>query len=442
MSTPQTLTQAAAPHHYNLDYRQRPVLNVNDRQLPPPRPSSNVSASFYHPPTSIPPRPASNLSNRQYTDSQQPLHRTDTSQSGSSLPYAHQVSRPPPHSRDSVAHPYTTTTAQPRHEPQHQHATYDDLRRTSSRASQHQRPPMSSSAVASSATTTHHTPHSSAQRPDQSLSSSSRHAQAGAERDIRRNNKSPVDWVAFFNGKVPEEIITIHDDDSPAPVHVPQESHKRPSSTTANNASAASLHVDKRRRTNVTAAAATVATSSSAAVYNEPTRTSDSYSNANTTSADSLNNTTAPTSLGSVGSTGSRLDGPSIGQKRKRSYARIEQEQHYRSAQESSKARPRGYLTAYGNYQQALFQPRKQKEVHVRHIAERHKATDKVDDDDGHYIIHEGSNIGERYKLQNLLGQGTFGKVVRAHDLRTRKEVAVKIIRAVPKVCLPGTTLS
>ena len=37
----------------------------------------------------------------------------------------------------------------------------------------------------------------------------------------------------------------------------------------------------------------------------------------------------------------------------------------------------------------------------------------------------------------NLLGQGTFGKVVRALDVRSRKEVAVKIIRAVPKVITP-----
>lgn len=48
--------------------------------------------------------------------------------------------------------------------------------------------------------------------------------------------------------------------------------------------------------------------------------------------------------------------------------------------------------------------------------------------------MHENSRLGEKYNLLNLLGQGTFGKVVRAIDIRNRKEVAVKIIRAVPKV--------
>ena len=48
--------------------------------------------------------------------------------------------------------------------------------------------------------------------------------------------------------------------------------------------------------------------------------------------------------------------------------------------------------------------------------------------------MHENSRLGERYNLVQLLGQGTFGKVVKAVDVRTRREVAVKIIRAVPKV--------
>ena len=76
---------------------------------------------------------------------------------------------------------------------------------------------------------------------------------------------------------------------------------------------------------------------------------------------------------------------------------------------------------------------------------QRHKPTDKIDDEDGHYIVQENSRLGERYSLISLLGQGTFGKVVRAVDIKTRKEVAVKIIRAVPKVrirlqCIPQFT--
>lgn len=69
-------------------------------------------------------------------------------------------------------------------------------------------------------------------------------------------------------------------------------------------------------------------------------------------------------------------------------------------------------------------------------FVQRHKTSEKIDDEDGHYIVHENSRLGEKYNLLNLLGQGTFGKVVRAIDIRSRREVAVKIIRAVPKVCL------
>lgn len=67
-------------------------------------------------------------------------------------------------------------------------------------------------------------------------------------------------------------------------------------------------------------------------------------------------------------------------------------------------------------------------------FVQRHKTHEKIDDEDGHYIVQENSKLGERYNLVQLLGQGTFGKVVKALDIRTRKEVAVKIIRAVPKV--------
>ncbi|KZT59154.1 kinase-like protein [Calocera cornea HHB12733] len=60
------------------------------------------------------------------------------------------------------------------------------------------------------------------------------------------------------------------------------------------------------------------------------------------------------------------------------------------------------------------------------------------DDKEGHYIINAGDCIGNdhRYKIVRLLGQGTFGKVVEAQDLRAQgkeRKVAVKIIRAIQK---------
>ncbi|KAK9464416.1 kinase-like domain-containing protein [Lipomyces arxii] len=57
----------------------------------------------------------------------------------------------------------------------------------------------------------------------------------------------------------------------------------------------------------------------------------------------------------------------------------------------------------------------------------------KVDDDDGHYIIVPDSELTARYQITNLLGQGTFGKVVAAYDRKNRTQCAIKIIRAVQK---------
>ncbi|KAK8850533.1 hypothetical protein IAR55_004451 [Kwoniella newhampshirensis] len=55
------------------------------------------------------------------------------------------------------------------------------------------------------------------------------------------------------------------------------------------------------------------------------------------------------------------------------------------------------------------------------------------DDAEGHYIVKPDDVIGGRYKIVRLLGQGTFGKVVEARDIETRKKVAIKVIRAVQK---------
>ncbi|CAH7670373.1 kinase-like domain-containing protein [Phakopsora pachyrhizi] len=64
-----------------------------------------------------------------------------------------------------------------------------------------------------------------------------------------------------------------------------------------------------------------------------------------------------------------------------------------------------------------------------------------IDDKEGHYIVRPDDLLGDhRYQVVRLLGQGTFGKVVQAVDLHSpidrygrRKEVAVKVIRAVQK---------
>ncbi|ODO10550.1 hypothetical protein I350_01147 [Cryptococcus amylolentus CBS 6273] len=55
------------------------------------------------------------------------------------------------------------------------------------------------------------------------------------------------------------------------------------------------------------------------------------------------------------------------------------------------------------------------------------------DDSEGHYIIKPDDVIGGKYKIVRLLGQGTFGKVVEARHIQTRRKVAIKVIRAVQK---------
>ncbi|KAH8916841.1 kinase-like protein [Atractiella rhizophila] len=55
------------------------------------------------------------------------------------------------------------------------------------------------------------------------------------------------------------------------------------------------------------------------------------------------------------------------------------------------------------------------------------------DDKEGHFIVRQGVELGGRYRISRLLGQGTFGKVVQCYDNRGGPEVAVKVIRAVQK---------
>lgn len=74
---------------------------------------------------------------------------------------------------------------------------------------------------------------------------------------------------------------------------------------------------------------------------------------------------------------------------------------------------------------------------------------ERVDDDDGHFVVTPETYLGDRCmfsrmiyqqvanafpdQVVRLLGQGTFGKVVEAIDRRTKTRCAIKIIRSVQK---------
>lgn len=172
------------------------------------------------------------------------------------------------------------------------------------------------------------------------------HHDDSVERGRKRRPKSPVDWVKYFGGKPPTEIIEIHDDDSPAPPATIQ--RLRPPTT---NGTATTQHVDKKRRVN--------GGSGEVPTYSE---TNTPYSHSNGTSTESLQTTTAATSLGSQASIGSRIDTTQTGQKRKRTTRTSDAE---RKKQETQHAGPKGYLAEYGEYVPPPKQYKKQKDVVV-----------------------------------------------------------------------------
>lgn len=56
------------------------------------------------------------------------------------------------------------------------------------------------------------------------------------------------------------------------------------------------------------------------------------------------------------------------------------------------------------------------------------------DDDEGYYIVKNDAPFANgRFVIKKLLGQGTFGKVVKAFDYKTNSYVAIKIIKSIKK---------
>ncbi|RNF08341.1 putative serine/threonine protein kinase, putative,protein kinase [Trypanosoma rangeli] len=57
------------------------------------------------------------------------------------------------------------------------------------------------------------------------------------------------------------------------------------------------------------------------------------------------------------------------------------------------------------------------------------KYNNGFDDKEGHYIVLSGEEILNRYTVQEVLGKGSFGTVVRCYDEKRRENVALKITR-------------
>lgn len=232
----------------------------------------------------------------------------------------------------------------------------------------------------------------------------------------KRVKDDPVDWERYFGGKPPKEIIVI-DDDEPSPSYPPQNRSgaalpQQPAPAAVANG--APHHADKRRKTQTTATN-----------YDPVYQPQTSYSNTQTpysyddspghyaTSTNRTNsyNTTAPTSLASNASNGAYLEEGTVGQKRKRTTRQGAADQKRREVEARS--------DPYAEYVPPPRPPIKAKDVYVNVVPDvrprktllkrqtltciQRTATrdQKVDDDDGHYIVVENSDITERctYRL-------------------------------------------
>ncbi|OAA81796.1 Protein kinase-like domain protein [Akanthomyces lecanii RCEF 1005] len=71
--------------------------------------------------------------------------------------------------------------------------------------------------------------------------------------------------------------------------------------------------------------------------------------------------------------------------------------------------------------------------IRIVHDDKSHSSAASVDDEDGHFIIIPEQRVGRQYRIERLLGQGTFGKVVKAFDMVRQEHVALKIIRSIQK---------
>ncbi|KAB5523022.1 kinase-like domain-containing protein [Coniochaeta sp. 2T2.1] len=264
----------------------------------------------------------------------------------------------------------------------------------------------------------------------------------------RRRSKEP-DWNDFYKNGLPKEIIVIDDSPEPEPAQqvaketaaaypvLPLPISISSGSTVGHNTASAGVshHIAKKRRRDEPAHYDpvyhnTYAGSHAETPHGHHTPAKSTVSSDRTTSAVQ---TTAATSLDSLSSGSSNsydyLVNIHAGQKRKRTTRQqIATEAKRREAEASD---------ALLTYQPPPHPPKKASDIPVTKINDvAYNKGAKFDDDDGHYVVVPGAELTDRYQMDKLLGQGTFGKVVKAIDRGRGKNgewVAIKIIRSVQK---------
>lgn len=264
----------------------------------------------------------------------------------------------------------------------------------------------------------------------------------------KRNRRRTPDWNDFYRNGVPKEVIVIGDSPSPLPasssstrkklqpvptVQRPTNGNQYPATKTAASSGQA-RHADKKRKVQSTQSTQyepvygshhqsySAQTPHINGAYGSPTTISVHSSTA------SVNGTSAGTSMGtsdSIKDYSSTTVIPAVinGQKRKR-VTRASQ----------AAAASAGTLDAFASYHPPPKPPIKAKEVYVQPVHDHDRNNQqRVDDQDGHYIVTPDTDLTPRYRITKLLGQGTFGKVVEAYDRTKRTKCAIKVIRSVQK---------
>ncbi|KFY01365.1 hypothetical protein V495_08275 [Pseudogymnoascus sp. VKM F-4514 (FW-929)] len=248
----------------------------------------------------------------------------------------------------------------------------------------------------------------------------------------RQRSREP-DWRNFYKNGLPKEIIVI--DDSPPPRNSasaePVANGDRSDNGGANGT--ALRHAAKKRKRDDMYDPIYHIKAGPSQTRSPHYKNSDTSSTISTDRTTSAIQTTAATSLGSqYSSNGSRaypVDDTQPGQKRKRVATRQQ------LANEAKRREIEINGDAFTNYRPPPRPPIKAPEVNVKVMQDNsYTKNSKVDDEDGHYIVVPDSDLTDRYEVQKLLGQGTFGKVVQARDRRRGGSlVAIKIIRSVQK---------